>query len=44
LFDAKNGVPAWTGIVDSPESNNLDGALTQYINILFDAMVQDRVL
>jgi hypothetical protein len=44
LFDAKNGVPAWTGIVDSPESNNLDGALTQYINIIFDAMVQDRVL
>jgi hypothetical protein len=44
LFDAKNGVPAWTGIVDSPESNNLDGALTQYISILFDAMVQDRVL
>ena len=44
LFDAKNGAAAWTGIVDSPESNNLDGALTQYINIIFDAMVQDRVL
>jgi hypothetical protein len=30
--------------VDSPENDNLDAALTQYINIIFDAMVQDRVL
>lgn len=44
LFDAKNGVLAWTGIVDTPESDNLDAALTQYVNLIFDAMVRDRVL
>lgn len=44
LFDAKNGALAWTGIVDTPESDNLDAALTQYVNLIFDAMVRDRVL
>jgi hypothetical protein len=44
LFDAKNGVLAWTGIVDTPENDNLNAALTQYINVIFDAMVLDRVL
>jgi hypothetical protein len=44
LFDARNGVLAWTGIVDTPENDNLKAALTQYINVIFDAMVHDRVL
>jgi hypothetical protein len=44
LFDAKNGVLAWTGVMDTRENNDLDGALTQYINVVFDAMVRDRVL
>ena len=44
LFDAKNGTLAWTGIADTPESDNLDAALTQYVNLIFDAMVRDRVL
>ena len=44
LFDAKNGVLAWTGIVDTRENDNLDAALTQYIEIIFDAMTSDRVL
>jgi hypothetical protein len=44
LFDAKNGVLAWTGIMDTREYDNLDAALTQYIDVVFDAMVHDRVL
>jgi hypothetical protein len=44
LFDAKSGVLAWTGIVDTREHDGLDAALTQYINVIFDAMVSDRVL
>jgi len=44
LFDAKSGVLAWTGIVDTREHDALDAALTQYINVIFDAMVSDRVL
>jgi hypothetical protein len=44
LFDAKNGVLAWTGIMETREYDNLDAALTQYINVVFDAMVSDRVL
>jgi hypothetical protein len=44
LFDAKNGMLAWTGMVDTKENEQLDAALTQYINLIFDAMVSDRVL
>lgn len=44
LFDAKNGVLAWTGVMDTRENDNLGAALTQYINVIFDAMVSDRVL
>jgi hypothetical protein len=44
LFDAKSGTLAWTGIMDSKETNKLDAALTQYIEVVFDAMVGDRVL
>lgn len=44
LFDAKNGVLAWTGIMDTRENDDLGAALTQYINVIFDAMVNDRVL
>jgi len=44
LFDAKNGALAWTGAVDTRENNDLGAALTQYINVIFDAMVNDRVL
>jgi len=44
LFDAKNGVLAWTGVMDTRENDDLGAALTQYINVVFDAMVRDRVL
>jgi len=44
LFDAKSGMLAWTGMVDTRENERLDEALTQYINLIFDAMVSDRVL
>jgi len=44
LFDAKNGVLAWTGVMDTRENDNLGAALTQYIDVIFDAMVSDRVL
>jgi hypothetical protein len=44
LFDARNGALAWTGVVDTRESENFASALTQYINVIFDAMVHDRVL
>jgi hypothetical protein len=44
LFDAKNGALAWTGVVDTRENDDLNAALTQYINVIFDAMVSDRVL
>jgi hypothetical protein len=44
LFDAKTGALAWTGIVETRENDELDAALTQYINMVFDAMVKDRVL
>ncbi len=44
LFDARTGTLAWTGIVDTKENNDLGAALTQYINMVFDAMVRDRVL
>jgi hypothetical protein len=35
---------AWNGMVDTRENERLDEALTQYINLIFDAMVKDRVL
>jgi hypothetical protein len=45
LFDAKNGALAWTGIVDTPPSDDdLAAALARYINLIFDAMVSDRIL
>jgi len=44
LFDAKNGVLAWTGVMDTRENDNLGAALTQYVGVIFDAMVSDRVL
>jgi len=44
LFDAKNGALAWTGIMDTRENDDLSAALTQYIEVIFDAMVSDRVL
>jgi len=44
LFDARNGVLAWTGVIDTRENDDLGAALTQYINLVFDAMVRDRVL
>jgi len=44
LFDARNGALAWTGVVDTRESDNFAAALTQYIDVIFDAMVNDRVL
>jgi hypothetical protein len=44
LFDTKTGVLAWTGIVDTKKSDDAGAALTEYINIIFDAMVSGRVL
>jgi len=44
LFDAKTGALAWTGIVETRENKDLGEALTQYVNLVFDAMVKDRVL
>jgi hypothetical protein len=44
LFDAKSGTLAWRGIMDTRETNELDAALTQYIDVVFDAMKSDRVL
>lgn len=44
LFDAKNGVLAWTGIMDTRENDDLGAALTQYLHVIFGAMVSDRVL
>lgn len=44
LFDASNGALAWTGVVDTRESADFAAALTQYIDLVFDAMVSDRVL
>jgi hypothetical protein len=44
LFDAKNGTLAWTGVMDTRENDDLGAALTQYLNVIFDAMVRDRVL
>jgi hypothetical protein len=44
LFDARNGALAWTGVVETREYDDLGAALTQYIELIFDAMVGDRVL
>lgn len=44
LFDAKSGTLAWTGVMDTRENDDLGAALTQYIEVVFDAMVRDRVL
>ena len=44
LFDARNGALAWTGLVDTKETENFNAALTQYIQVIFDAMVGDRVI
>jgi hypothetical protein len=44
LFDAKNGVLVWSGVMDTRENDDLGAALTQYIDVIFDAMVSDRVL
>jgi hypothetical protein len=44
LFDAKSGALAWTGVMDTRENDDLSAALTQYIEVIFDAMVSDRVL
>jgi hypothetical protein len=44
LFDARNGALAWTGLVDTQQNDNFDAAMTQYIGVIFDAMVGDKVL
>src|SRR5580765_5730783 len=38
LFDARNGALAWTGVMDTRENDDLGAALTQYIEVIFDAM------
>ncbi|HET9707366.1 MAG TPA: hypothetical protein VFP39_03585, partial [Gemmatimonadales bacterium] len=44
LFDAKTGVLAWTGTVETRENDDLGAALTQYLDLIFDTMVNNRVL
>ena len=44
LFDARNGTLVWSGMVDTRESEDFNAALTQYIQVIFDAMVGDRVI
>jgi hypothetical protein len=44
LFDARSGTLVWTGVMDTKENDDLTGVLTQYIDVVFDAMVHDRVL
>jgi hypothetical protein len=44
LFDAKTGTLAWTGMVETRETDGLDAVLKQYIDVIFDAMMRDRVL
>jgi len=44
LFDARKEALAWTGFVDTKETKNFNSALTQYLGLVFDAMVRDRVI
>ena len=44
LFDARSGVLAWTGVMDTRQNDDLAAALTQYMKVIFGAMVDDRVL
>jgi len=44
LFDAKSGALAWTGLMSTRENDDLSTVLTQYIEVIFEAMVSDRVL
>jgi hypothetical protein len=44
LFDARKETLAWIGLVDTKETQDFNAALTQYLNIVFDAMVRDRVI
>jgi hypothetical protein len=44
LFDASNGVLAWTGVMDTRENDDLGATLEQYMKVIFGAMVDDRVL
>src|SRR5260221_3356968 len=44
LFDARNGALRWAGVMRTRENDDLGAALTQYIEVIFDAMVNDRVL
>ena len=44
LFDARKESLAWVGLVDTKETDNFKAALTQYVDIVFDAMVRDRVI
>jgi len=44
LFDAKSGVLAWTGVVDTRKTDDVGGALTEFVDVIFDAMVSGHVL
>jgi hypothetical protein len=44
LFDARNGTLVWTGTMETRENDDLSATITQYVNVIFDAMVGDRVL
>ena len=44
LFDARKESLAWVGLVDTKETENFNAAMTQYVDIVLDAMVRDRVI
>lgn len=44
LFDAKTGTPVWAGSVKTAMDGDVGPALQKYIDLVFGAMVKDRVL
>ncbi len=44
LFDARNGTLVWSGVMETRDGDDISGMMTQYIQVIFDAMVSDRVL
>jgi hypothetical protein len=44
LFDAKDGTPVWAGSVKTSKEGDIAPAMQKYIDLIFDAMVKDRVI
>lgn len=44
LFDAKDGAPVWAGSVKTSKEGDIAPAMQKYIDLIFDAMVKDRVI